>query len=127
MTQQEQELAEERQRARANERRLRAQIGALLDERAAGGADAEVVAAMALPPAAHPFWRQPEAPALAIRMLADAESARARTAAKLEAALEARRVLAQQLESLQAKHRALQSTAVSLEMASAARRGRGVA
>jgi hypothetical protein len=124
VSQAEQELSEERQRARATERRLRAQIHSLLDARAAGGAgDAEPAGFMALPPVAHPFWRQPDAPATAIRMLADAEAARARGATMLEAALEARRTLALQLETLQTKHQALQSTVMSLEMAGAARRG----
>jgi hypothetical protein len=123
VSQAEQELSEERQRARGTERRLRAQIHSLLDARAAAGAgDAELAGSMALPPAAHPFWRQPEAPAIAIRMLADAEAARARGGSMLEAALEARRTLALQLETLQTKHRALQSTAMSLEMAGTARR-----
>jgi hypothetical protein len=118
----ERELAAEQQRGRGTERRLRAHINALLDERGVG-AEAEAQGAMALPPASHPFWRQAEAPAVAIRMLADAEAARARSAAQLDAALEARCALAQQLEALQAKHRALQSAARSLEMAGAARRG----
>ena len=116
----EREVAEERQRGRATERRLLSHVQKLLDERTAAADDAD--GAYALPPAGHPFWRTPEAPATAIRMLADAEAARARCAAHLEAAQEVRQSMAAQVESLQAKNRALTSAALSLELAGTARR-----
>ena len=119
------QLAEERQAARGAERRLQAHIAALLDERAPSGGE-EAAGAFALPPVAHPFWRQPEAPAVAIRMLADADAARAQAAAQLQAALAQRRAQAAQLRALEEKHRALQSTAASLELAAGASRARGV-
>ncbi len=122
MTQLEAELVEERQRARGTERRLRAHVASLLDQRDAGADEPAAAAAFALPPSGHPFWREPEAPGIALRMVEDGEAARARCAARLEAALEARRALGAQLDALQAKHRALQSTALSLELAGAPRR-----
>ena len=118
----EREAAEERQRGRATERRLLNHVQALLDKRGAAADDA--AGAFALPPAGHPFWRQPEAPATAIRMLEDAEAARARCAAQLDAAAEVRRSMAAQLDTLLAKNRALTSAALSLEMAGTARRVR---
>ena len=116
----EREVAEERQRGRATEKRLLAHMQSLLDKRPAAADDA--AGAYALPPAGHPFWRQPEAPATAIRMLADAEAARARCAAQLEAAEAVRRSMAAQVDALQAKNRALTSAALSLELAGTARR-----
>ena len=118
----EREVLEERQRGRATERRLLAHMQALLDKRGAAADDA--AGAFALPPAGHPFWRQPEAPATAIRMHEEAEAARARCAAQLDAATEVRRSMAAQLETLLAKNRALTSAALSLEMAGTARRAR---
>ena len=96
-----------------------AHVQALLSKRTTQADDG---GGFALPPAGHPFWRQPEAPATAIRMLADAEAARARCAAQLEAAEELRRSMAAQVDPLQAKNRALTSAAMSLEMAGTARR-----
>jgi len=77
----EREVTDERQRGRATERRLLAHVQTLLDERTAAADDA--AGAYALPPAGHPFWRGADAPATAIRMLEDAEAARARCAAHL--------------------------------------------
>jgi len=109
-----QQLAAERQTARATERRLREHLQSLLEQR--NGVGAEPEPAMVLPPPTHPFWRQDDGPAQAIRMLADSESGRTRAAAQLEAALEARRALASQLESLREHCRSLQSTVLSLEL-----------
>jgi hypothetical protein len=116
----EREVSEERQRGRATEKRMLAHVQALLSKRTNAVDDA--AGAFALPPAGHPFWRQPEAPATAIRMLADAEAARARCAAQLEAADELQRTRAAQVDTLQAKNRALTSAAMSMEMAGTARR-----
>ena len=118
----EREVIEERQRGRATERRLLNHVQALLDKRGAAADDA--TGAFALPPAGHPFWRQPEAPTTAIRMLEDVEAARARCAAQLDAAAEVRQSMAAQLETLLAKNRALTSAALSLEMVGTARRAR---
>lgn len=117
-------LEEERTSSKATERRLNARIQSLarmsptLDDADAPPAAAysEAASSMVLPPPGHPFWKQPDAPSVVVRMLTESEAGRLRATAQLEASLEARRALVQQLDGLREKQRALQSTLLALEM-----------
>ena len=115
----EQQLEAERASKVAVERRLQGRI-AQLQEHVADAppqlSEGSGAGSMVLPPPSHPFWKQADAASVAIRMLAESEANRLRTASQLETSLEARRALMQQLEALRGRQRSLQTSLLSLEL-----------
>ena len=115
----EQALKAERAAKVALERRLQGRI-AQLQEHVADApppqSEGSGAGSMVLPPPSHPFWKQADAASVAIRMLAESEANRLRTASQLETSLEARRALMQQLEALRGRQRSLQTSLLSLEL-----------
>ena len=115
----EQALEAEQAASRAVERRLQGKIQQLqgsVAEATPPQSDSSGAGSMVLPPPSHPFWKQADAPSVAIRMLAESEFTRLRTVSQLEASLEARRALVQQLEALRGRQRSLQTSLLSLEL-----------
>jgi hypothetical protein len=112
----EQALEAERAAKDQLERRLQGRIAQLQEHVADAPPPQSGAGSMVLPPPSHPFWKQADAASVAIRMLVESETTRLRTAAQLEASLEARRALVQQLEALRGRQRSLQTSLLSLEL-----------